>query len=148
MKRCILYFLAFFGLATCVFSQVPDSHPAKQMRMFYADVYTGSNILEYRAETLDSILFVVSKFIEPAQVISVYSYKTDPYKFRRSNIYGLTQKTTTDNLSVYPQALEKTTYGYSGISGFYFDFPPHKEQPTIRPFTCYNPRRPRQDNSN
>lgn len=145
MRKFVILLLCFLSLsAFSGFSQeVPDNHPAKQMRMYYADVYTGANILEYKAESLDSILFVVSQFIEPAQVISVYSYKYDPYNFRRKNIYA--------DSKTYPllhqKSLERTTYAYSGVSGFYLDFPSDQEQPKFRPFTCYNPRRPRQDNS-
>lgn len=145
MRKYLILLLSFLSLsAFSGYSQeVPDDHPAKQMRMYYADVYTGANILEYKAESLDSILFVVSQFIEPAQVISVYSYKYDPYNFRRKNIYA--------DSKTYPllhqKSLERTTYAYSGVSGFYLDFPPDQEQPKFRPFTCYNPRRPRQNNS-
>ena len=142
MRKYVILLLFFLSLsAFSGFSQVPDDHPAKLMRMYYADVYTGATILEYKAETLDSILFVVSQFIEPAQVISVYSYKQDPYNFRRKNIYA---DSKTFPL-LHQNTLEKVTYAYSGISGFYLDVPPDKEQPKFRPFTCYNPRRPRQN---
>ena len=136
MRKFLILLLSCFCLSVFFgYSQdPPDSHPARQMRQYYADVYTGSTILEYKAESLDSILFVVSQFIEPAQVISVYSYKHDPYNFRRKQIYGYSSK----NPQLDKKSLEKVTYGYSGVSGFYLCAP--EGTPEFAPFTCYNPR--------
>lgn len=138
MRKFIILLLSFLCLSVYSgFSQVPEKHPARQMRKYYADVYTGASILEYQAESLDSILFVVSQFIEPAQVISVYSYKSDPYKYR--NVYGINHQSSSGGLPLHRETLEKVTYGYASVSGFYVDMA-EGDKPRIRPFTCRNPR--------
>lgn len=68
-------------------AQPPPTHPAMQMRKYYADVYTGSSIVEFESACLDSILMIVSALVVKAQVISVYSYVDNPYKNRQ--IYGI-----------------------------------------------------------
>ena len=138
MRKFIVLFFTVLCLSVYSgFSQVPENHPARQMRNYYADVYTGSTILEYQAESLDSILFVVSHFIEPSQVISVYSYKSDPYKYR--NVYGINQTSSSGGLPLHHETLEKVTHGYASVSGFYLDMA-EGDKPRIRPFTCRNPR--------
>lgn len=72
-------------------AQPPPTHPAMQMRKYYADVYTGSSIVEFQSSSLDSILMVVSALVVKAQVISVYSYVDNPFKNRY--IYGISKKT-------------------------------------------------------
>lgn len=71
-------------------AQPPPTHPAIQMRKYYADVYTGSSIVEFESSCLDSILMVVSALVVKAQVISVYSYVDNPFKNR--NVYGISKK--------------------------------------------------------
>lgn len=69
-------------------AQIPDDHPAMQMRKYYCDVYTGQSIVCFESHDLDSILVVAAKFIEPAQVISLYSYKVNPYKYGNETIFA------------------------------------------------------------
>lgn len=69
-------------------AQPPPTHPAMQMRKYYADVYTSGSIIAFESFDLDSILNVVSKLVIHAQVISVYSYVDNPYKFNSKHIYG------------------------------------------------------------
>lgn len=64
-------------------AQVPADHPAMQMRKYYADIYTGQSIVCFETHSLDSVLALVSQFIVPAQVISVYSYTQNPYNDER-----------------------------------------------------------------
>ena len=83
MRKYLILLLC--GLCLSVYSgysQVPANHPAMQMRRYYADVYTKTSIITFESTKLDSILYVVTQFIEPAQVISVYSYKENPYNYR------------------------------------------------------------------
>ena len=61
-----------------------------QMRKYYCDVYTGQSIVCFESHSLDSILTVASQFIVPAQVISLYSYKTNPYNFKHETIFAQT----------------------------------------------------------
>lgn len=65
------------------FSQPPPYHPALQLRKYYCDIYTGQSIVCFESTDLDSILVVASKFIVPAQVISLYSYIDKPYSHER-----------------------------------------------------------------
>ena len=64
-------------------AQVLPDHPAMQMRKYYADIYTGQSIVCFETHSLDSVLALVSQFIVPAQVISVYSYIQNPYNDER-----------------------------------------------------------------
>lgn len=51
-------------------------------RMYYVDVYTGQSILSYESPEILNALSIVAQFAHPAQCISFYSYKQDPYKIR------------------------------------------------------------------
>lgn len=114
-------------------AQVPDHHPAIQMRKYYADVYTGSSIISYESESIDSILVVVSEFIRPAQVISVYSYVDSPYK-HRYNDFRMAQKERVEHppdilrtcssglyLSVLPQEFVQSSYSDWLTRQYHFD---------------------------
>lgn len=48
-------------------------------------MYTSQSVLSFKFESLDSALMVVETYVVPAQTISIYSYREDPYKYR--NIY-------------------------------------------------------------
>lgn len=62
-------------------AQIPDSHPAVKMRKYYADVYTSRSIVCFESHDLDSLLMICKELIVPAQVISLYSYVDNPYKY-------------------------------------------------------------------
>lgn len=85
MKSLLQIFLIALMISIAMSSnaQPPSSHPALQMRRYYADVYTGKSIVCYESSSLDSVLFVVKQCIVPAQVISVYSYTQNPYNNER-----------------------------------------------------------------
>ena len=93
-------------------AQPPPTHPAMQMRKYYADVYTGSSIVEFESVCLDSILMVVSALVVKAQVISVYSYVDNPYKNR--NIYGISQKALEKSAmcASFPRSRVKPYFNY------------------------------------
>lgn len=83
-----------------LFAQIPDDHPAMQMRKYYCDVYTGQSIVCFESHNLDSILVVASKFIVPAQVISLYSYTQNPYN--HEGIFKETLEEARYNLASHP----------------------------------------------
>ena len=131
-------------------AQPPPSHPAMQMRKYYADVYTGSSIVEFSSYDLDSILMVASQLVIKAQVISIYSYLDNPYKNR--NVYGIYQ-TTLEKAAMCTFGNRYKYYPYisisRGIKPFYnywsprqhrFDFPRGISG-------CYRYRRPRANQS-
>lgn len=84
MKLLFKIFLAVLMISFVTISnaQPPPSHPAMQMRKYYADIYTGQTIVSYESHDLDSVLMVVSRCVIAAQVISVYSYINSPYNER------------------------------------------------------------------
>lgn len=86
-------------------AQPPNTHPAIQMRKYYADVYTGNSIVAFESTNLDSILMIASQLVVKAQVISLYSYVDNPYK--NKDVYGISQK-----------ALEKAPIGLGASSRF------------------------------
>ena len=85
--------------------------------MYFVDVYTSQSVLYFEFETLDSALAVVDSFIVPAQVISIYSYRDNPYKIH--HIYEEPDKLDKDQLentpdsSLYPLLLSMA--GTKGI---------------------------------
>ena len=81
MKSLFKIFLVVLMISSVMISnaQPPPSHPAMQMRKYYADIYTGQTIVSYESHDLDSVLMVVAKCVIAAQVISVYSYLNSPY---------------------------------------------------------------------
>lgn len=81
MKKFLLLILAFLILTPLMKADPPDCHPAVKLRMYYADIYTGSSIVCYESSSVDSVLFIVERCVEKAQCISVYSYKDSPYNF-------------------------------------------------------------------
>lgn len=83
-------------------AQPPNDHPAMQMRKYYCDVYTSNSIFCFESFDLDSILVVARTFIEPAQVISLYSYKQNPYNH--------------ENPFLYPSALAENRSSYTAHS--------------------------------
>lgn len=82
LKKLLLSFLLILTIGTISNAQPPSTHPAMQMRRYYADVYTGSSIISYESDSIDSVLVIAALFIEPAQVISLYSYKQTPYHYQ------------------------------------------------------------------
>lgn len=62
-----------------LFEYIPVPEPD---RVYYVDVYTGKSVLSYETPEILSAIAVVSRFVHPAQCISFYSYKQDPYKYR------------------------------------------------------------------
>lgn len=101
----------------------PSSHPAVKMRMFYADIYTGSSIVCYESSSVDSVLFIVESCVEKAQCISVYSYIDSPYKF---NYNGK---------EISFSALEKAPMLSSDSRRYFLSHPPVQRHQ--RPNVCY-----------
>lgn len=92
LKNLLLSFLLILTIGMTSNAQPPSTHPAMQLRRYYADVYTGSSIISYETDSIDSVLVIAALFIEPAQVISLYSYKQTPYNYRNEafDIYEIT----------------------------------------------------------
>lgn len=61
-------------------------------RKFFVDVYTGTSIVSFEFESLDSALFVIETFVIKAQTISVYSYIINPYNHGSENIFKVTSQ--------------------------------------------------------
>lgn len=68
-------------------------------RSYYVDVYTGQSILFYESPDILSALAIVAQFAHPAQVISFYSYKQDPFKYRE--VYGTDKVNNPPSLTGY-----------------------------------------------
>lgn len=68
------------------------------MRKYYCDIYTGQSIVCFESFDVDSVLAVVKECIIPAQMISVYSYKENPYKHETIFANSLEE----DNSSRFP----------------------------------------------
>lgn len=81
--KYLAFIVTLLMISMIGFSQPPPDHPAIQMRKYYCDIYTGQSIVCFESTDLDSILVVASKFIVPAQVISLYSYIDKPYSHER-----------------------------------------------------------------
>lgn len=109
-------------------AQVPADHPAMQMRKYYADIYTGQSIVCFETHSLDSVLALVSQFILPAQVISVYSYVNNPYNDERPFSQTL-EEVSSDPSSVLalsrfkpPSASVIRSFHYYWTSGQYYRY--------------------------
>lgn len=99
-KKLLLSFLLILMIGMISNAQPPSTHPAMQMRRYYADVYTGSSIISYETDSIDSVLVIAALFIEPAQVISLYSYKQTPYNYRNES-FGISEITSLGDFKVY-----------------------------------------------
>ena len=101
MKLLFKIYLAALMISYAMISnaQPPPSHPAMQMRKYYADIYTGQTIVSYESHDLDSVLMVVAKCVIAAQVISVYSYINSPYNNER--IFAKTLEEASSDTSSY-----------------------------------------------
>ena len=99
-KKLLLSFLLILTTGMISNAQPPSTHPAIQMRRYYADVYTGSSIISYETDSIDSVLVIAALFIEPAQVISLYSYKQTPYHYRNET-FNISQIPSLDDLKIY-----------------------------------------------
>lgn len=100
LKNLLLSFLLILTIGMISNAQPPSMHPAIQMRRYYADVYTGSSIISYETDSIDSVLVIAALFIEPAQVISLYSYKQTPYNYRNES-FGISEISSLAYTKIY-----------------------------------------------
>lgn len=79
------------------------SLPIAFSRVYYVDIYTGQSIMQFRTQDKAEALGICSLYVEKAQVISFYSYESQPYN--QLNPYSYVPKIP----QLAPEVMEDTS---------------------------------------